>query len=336
VEKEKYMLMVDMHHIIADGISHDILAHDFIRLYTGEPLPPLRLQYKDYSEWQNLQKQSETTARQECFWLKEFEGDIPLLNLPLDYERPEVQSFEGNVANFRIGVEETGALKQIAREEEVTIYMICLSIFNVFLSKISNQEDIIVGTPAAGRGHPDLEHIIGMFVNTLALRNYPRGELNFTTFLGNLKKRTLEAFENQDYQFEDLVERVLKNRDTSRNPLFDVVLDLQTPTGTLGVSKEDKEDLSGRTYNYDYEYHSAKFDMLLVIVENEEDLFCTINYCKDLFKEETIERFVIYFKDIVSSIAADKDVKLKDIEISHDLVDIEVNSFEEDQNDFEF
>jgi len=168
--------MVDMHHIISDGVSHDILVRDFMKLYAGREVALLRIQYKDFSKWQNGENEKENLKHQEAHWLKEFAGEIPVLDLPTDYVRPTIQSFEGSVLVFEVPVEEIEAIQALALGHGSTLFMALLSVFYIFLSRLSGQEDIIVGSPIAGRRHADLEKIIGMFVNTLALRNYPGGE----------------------------------------------------------------------------------------------------------------------------------------------------------------
>ncbi|MCP5108355.1 MAG: hypothetical protein GY950_33520, partial [bacterium] len=218
-----HILVVDMHHIVSDGISHALLLQDFMTLYKGETLEQPALQYKDFSDWQNSVKGKEMVKQQKEYWLNAYGGDIPLLNLPVDFPRPRVQSFEGRDIPFEIGVEETGGLKELAGKQGTTLYTILLAVFNILLAKISGQEDIVVGTPVAGRRHVEMEPVIGMFVNTLALRNFPDGETSFTGFLQTVKENALNAFENQDYPFEELVEEIAVNRDVSRNPLFDVM-----------------------------------------------------------------------------------------------------------------
>ncbi|MCP4150805.1 MAG: hypothetical protein GY757_23870, partial [bacterium] len=198
----------------------------------GESLPPLNLQYKDYTEWQNNNIQKKIRKQQEKFWENQFNGELPILNLPTDYPRPENQTFEGDKLSFGLNKNETHSLKKVAKENDITLYMTILSIFTILLSKLSGQEDIIVGTPTAGRRHADLESIIGMFVNTLAIRNYPEGTKTITEYLGEVKENTLQAFENQEYQFEELVDKLSLKRDTGRNPLFDVMFNLlNTTTG---------------------------------------------------------------------------------------------------------
>ncbi|HLP46163.1 MAG TPA: amino acid adenylation domain-containing protein, partial [Candidatus Kapabacteria bacterium] len=309
LEEEKHLLMIDMHHIISDGTSMNILVKDLMILYQEEDLPKLHIQYKDFSEWQKSEKQKEAIKQQEHFWLKEFAGEIPVLELPTDYLRPAVQNFEGSNIRFELDKNTTGVLKKLVVETGVTLYMLLLSIYTVFLSKLTNQEDIVIGSPTAGRRHADLENIIGMFVNTLALRIYPSGKNIFTGFLLEVKERTLSALENQDYPYEELVESVMISRDVSRNPLFDTMLVLQNTE-----SQEIK--IPGlKLVPYEFENKKSKFDLSLTSVEVEEKLLFIFQYSTKLFKEETINRFILYFKNIVNCVILDKDRRISDFEI---------------------
>ena len=179
----KYFLLVDMHHIISDAVSQEIMVKDFMTLHEEKNLPELRIQYKDFSHWQNSEKEKEKIKGQEKYWLNEFEEEIPVLMLPTDYPRPTLQSFAGSSINFSLGTPKSDAIKQFSLKQGTTLYMVLLAICNVLLSKLSTKEDIVIGTPIAGRRHADIEAIIGMFVNTLALRNYPIGEKTFQQFL---------------------------------------------------------------------------------------------------------------------------------------------------------
>ncbi|MCP5102042.1 MAG: non-ribosomal peptide synthetase, partial [bacterium] len=227
LDEEKYIFMMDIHHIITDGISQGIFEREFMELSANGTLAPLRFQYKDYSCWQNSEARLQVLKQQELYWRERFSGELPVPALPIDYARPAVQSFEGSRKVYAIGNDETAALKALAVDEGVTVYMVLSAVINLLLARLSGGEDIIIGTPTAGRSHADLQGIIGMFVNTLAMRNHPAGEKTVRAFLGEVKQHTLEAFENQDYPFEDLVEKVTVARDISRNPLFDVMFALQ-------------------------------------------------------------------------------------------------------------
>jgi hypothetical protein len=324
------LLVTDMHHILCDGASLKRLQQDFQALFLGEPLPPLRLQYNDYVLWQYRHREKDLLARQETYWLNRLAGEIPLLELPYDYPRPSLQQFAGNTLEFEIGPEETAALKKIALEENATLFMVTLTVTVVLFYSGSGQEDILLGTPTAGRRHADLEHIIGMFVNTLVIRNYPTASKTFRQLLAEVRQTTLEAFENQDYQFEDLVERVVKTRDKSRNPLFDVMFSLlaadppKAPAiagSTARTGNTSADTAKGQQGGYGYESRVSAFDMFWNGALTEDRLIFVLEYCTALFKEETIRRFIRYFHEILAAVITDRDLPLEELRISHDLFD---------------
>ncbi len=319
VENEEHILMMDIHHIISDGASTGIIINEFVLLYTGQELGALRLRYKDYSEWKLSEEQIEAVKKQEEYWLREFAGEIPKLDLPIDYNRPEVQSFSGKLLRFEIGPEYALAVKELARDEEATPFMVLLAVTNILFAKITGQEDILVGTPIEGRRHQDLKQIIGMFVNTLVLRNFPSKGKTFVQFLREVKRRSLEIFENQDYQFEDLVDKVAHNRDPAKNPLFDVVFVLHD------LNTEFLEIPGLRIKPYETDTGTAKFDLSCNFTFSGRNLVFGIEYCTKLFKEETIVRYVRYFMEILSLVVDDKNIKLKDVSITHDLISLKSN-----------
>ena len=318
-EKEnQYLLIADMHHITSDGVSHEILTRDFTALAAGEELPALRLQYKDYSLWQQSPWVKKEQKQQEEYWIQQFKGEIPVLNIPTDFPRPTLQSFVGSAAGFEVREKETVLLNKLAQREEATLFMVLLALYNIFLWKLIGQDDIVVGSPFAGRKHADLEKIIGMFVNTIALRNFPNGEQSFTSFLRQVKKRTLNAIENQDYPFETLIEKVAVERDMSHNPLFDVSFSVQDIFERKGgKSEEDRKEDRGRDRKEEYvnEHQTSKFDLTLIVNNAKDRLYFVFEYCTELFTQETILRFIAFFKRIVSAVAADPGQKIAAIEI---------------------
>jgi amino acid adenylation domain-containing protein len=312
VDDSNPVLLVDMHHIITDGRSQKILKSEFSSLYNDEELSPLRLQYKDYSEWQQHQVETKAFKQQEEYWSGMFQGDIPVLNMPTDYPRPLTQSFEGSGVGFELSAEETNALREMASKEESTLFMVLLAIYFVFLSKICSQEDIVVGTPVAGRRHADLENIIGMFVNTLALRNFPHKDKKFTDFFHEVKKNTLKAFENQDYPFDDLVDKVAANREPGRSPLFDVLFTLETSDSqTTTISPERSQP----GVSYQFEGTTTIFDLVLYAFDRGEKLVFFVQYSSKLFEEETIDKLVEYFKGTTSAIIKSPGQKIAEINI---------------------
>jgi hypothetical protein len=335
IEKEKHILMVDMHHIITDGFSNQVLAEEFDIFYNGHHLPPLEIQYKDFSQWRDQHLTVEELERQAKFWQEEFAhaGEIPILNLPTDFPRPALRDSRGNYVFFEIPGNDLEKLKKLAAVETVTMFTLLFTLYNVFLSRLTGQEDVVVGTVAAGRRHADLEPIIGMFVNTLALRNYPKETMTFKEFLREVKQRTLKAIDNQDYQFENLVERVLPHRDISRNPLFDTMFTYaagtagkEQPASRLKIAPYEREDQGTQT----------KFDLVLAVREIGEQLAFTFYYRTGLFKKDTIQRFVNYFQEVIAVAAANVEVKLGAIALSHDLSMTTAHQYKSATGDFQF
>jgi amino acid adenylation domain-containing protein len=309
-QEGRHVLMVDMHHIITDGTSMGIFLREFMDMYADRGLPPLRLQYKDYAGWHDRLKEGDDIRQQKEYWLKEFEWEVPVLNLPTDHPRPEIQSFEGDHVGFSIEGRAAQGLKEVGRQESATLFMVFLAVLNVFLSRLGGQEEIVIGTPTAGRRHADLQAIIGMFVNTLVLRNYPGKDLTFPEFLRDVKEKTLLAFDNQDYQFEDLVERVSLNRDASRNPLFDVMAVEQN----MDIPEIKMPGL--RLAPYGSKIKTAKFDLFFFMVDGGDKLYFTVEYCSRLFRERTIARFIRYIKTIVKAVIENPDQKISEIKIT--------------------
>ena len=320
-DENQTLLITDMHHIITDGTSQIILRDEFRKIYSRNELElsPLRLQYKDYAMWLNSPIQQESIKEQEDYWLQMFSGEVPVLSLPTDYPRPDMKSFEGSMTTFSLNSEETRFLKELAKQCDATLFMSLLSVFIILLSKLTRQDDIVVGTPVAARRHADLEKIIGMFVNTLPLRNFPSEEKSIIEFLGEIKTSTLEAFENQEYSFEELVDKLSLRRDTGRNPIFDVMFtfqnfDFPTPGELPGDSSEPRQSIDSAN-NSGRIIQSVKFDITLFATEVGDNLACSFQYCSVLFKKETISRYITYLKNIIARLTKESRILIGDIEI---------------------
>lgn len=309
LEDQKHILMADIHHIAADGVSMAILRRELILLYCENKLPNLKIQYKDFSQWKNLEKDTPILKKMESYWLEQFAGEIPVLNLPADYNRPDTRSFEGNSLDFRVDYRETKALEEMALKEGVTLYIVLLAICYVFLSRVSGDEDIVIGASPEGRTHMDLEHIIGMFANTVALRCYPSGNKTFKGFLKEVKKLTLEGFENQAYQFDELIEALEIERDMSRTPLFDVMFMFNN------IEDSDIEIPGLKVLPLGYKNKMAKFDLNFNSMKIGGAIFLNLEYSTKLFKESTIKVFIDYFCHILASILDNPDIKLDEIEM---------------------
>jgi tyrocidine synthetase-3 len=335
----RYILIVDMHHIITDGISERILTGEFMELYAGNELSPLRLQYKDFSQWQTSEKQRAKIGKQGEFWIKQFQDGIPFLKLLTDFPRPAARSFEGSTVDFEISAEQTRALKDLALQEEASLYMVLLSIYYILLSKLSGKKDIIVGTGVVGRSHADLMNIIGLMFNTIPLRNQPLEEKSFIEFLKDLKLKTVEAFENQEYPFDELVEDLLKRqlltRDASRNPLFDTMFAMQN-------FRENAESVPHREISglelepYEFSNKTSRFDLFFIGTEINYTIRMTVEYSTALFRQSTVEKIAQSYMEILSQILENKEIKLKNIIVSSSRQLVNVNLAVDDSENMEF
>lgn len=303
--ENEMLLLLDIHHMIYDDASFAVLMGDFSRLYKGESLPALRVQYKDYSVWQNLKDMS----KQEKYWLEEFSGELPLLDLQTDFTRPQRQSHNGSSVTAVLSEKQKQAVKAFSRETGATEYMILLSVFMLLLSRYSRQDSIVVGSPISGRTHPDTQQMLGMFVNTLAIKGELQPEQSFHSFIMQMAEKCLNAYEHQEYPFEELVEKVGKDRDLSRNPLFDVMFVFQNnEVAELKLGNSTMMPMG-------FELNAAKFDLSVSIGETSGGYELNWEYCTDLFKRETIERMAGHFKALLMNALEYPQQALSDIEL---------------------
>jgi natural product biosynthesis luciferase-like monooxygenase protein/amino acid adenylation domain-containing protein len=306
---EHAILMIDMHHIITDGVSENVLIADFMAFYNSEELPALHLQYTDYAEWEQSETQQKLLLQQKAFWIKQFSQKTTPLNLPTDFVRPAVQRYEGDFLSFELNIAETTGLKLLASKTGTTIFMVLLGIYHTLLSKLSGQTDFVIGTPIAGRKHPDLERIIGVFINMLPLRIRVEEEMIFSSFLSEIKKQLLTSFDNQDYAYETLIDELKLTRDTSHNPLFDVMFAFQN-------FEETKFALNGLIITpYEREHTVSKLDLSLEAVEAGDKILFNVEYATALFKKETINGFITFFKQIVATVSQQPHTRISEIEL---------------------
>ncbi|MEM9719534.1 MAG: amino acid adenylation domain-containing protein, partial [Bacteroidota bacterium] len=304
------ILLVDIHHLVADGLSVNLLFKDVLKIYSGEELPHTKIRYRDFVEWQEDLLKSYNTLKQRKFWLDQFAEEVSPLNLPTDHPRPLVKQYEGNVISFYIDSVKTQALKEIAEREGATMFIVLLSMVNVLLSKLSGKEDIVVGTPTGGRFHEDTMDLVGMFANTVVLRNFPKAEQSYLGFLSEVKANVLACFDNQNYPYEELVSELEIPRDTSRNPLFDVMFSY--------LEKSDLIDDIGLGANLDLSsmgYTGSQFDLTFKTMVLEDEIKIQIEYASSLFEPSTIERFITYYQNIVSSLNANPNQTIGEVEI---------------------
>ncbi|MCU0288310.1 MAG: condensation domain-containing protein, partial [Acidobacteria bacterium] len=317
ISEMEHVLMVDMHHIAADGVSHKIMTNEFFALYRGEDLMPLKLRCRDFSEWQNLFIKTAIFKKQEEYWLQRYKNDIPVLNLPTDYPRGSgLIPGDGNTIEFPIGEAITKKLYTLVKNTGVTVYMFLLAVYTILLSKFSGQTDIIVVSPVTGRSHSDLENIIGMFVNMLAMRNRPTGEKTFSQFLEEVKTDTLRAYENQDYPINELVSKLGLQGSADRNPLLNTVFTMQN----LGQHVDAEKVIPGLKISpFEYNRKTSIFDLHLIVSEHNEKIGMAFEYAAWLFKDTTIRHIADHFLEIITKVLENPDIKLNDIALTDNV-----------------
>ena len=307
IDNNHHVLMTDMHHIIADGLSRDLLLEDFVRLYNGQVIPPQSVQFKDYVVWLESEPMQAKREQQKAFWLEQFAEPVQPLQLPTNFKRPSIQSFEGSSVFFDLTPPETNQLRALAQQEDATLYMVLLSAYYILLAGLSGQEDIVIGTPTMGRRYPGTEKMFGMLVNTITLRNHPHGDKPYRQFLQEVKANALAVFENQDYPFDELVGELNLERDVSRNPLFDVVFTYQN------MAPVEATIPGVQLIPYQHENQAALFDLMLVGEEIAGGIHFELEYAAKLFRKERVQQFVTYFKQILQTIRQHPDLRLSEI-----------------------
>jgi amino acid adenylation domain-containing protein len=311
--EEDHVLLLSMHHIVSDGWSMGVLFRELSALYQayregGEsPLPELAVQYADYAVWQREQLAGDVLDRQLTHWKERLAGAPELLDLPTDHPRPAVQTFRGAHERVQLPAEVLERLRALGRHEGATLYMVVLSMFQVLLSKYSGSDDIVVGTPIAGRGRGEVEGLIGFFINTLVLRTDLSGDPSFRELLGRVREVTLGAYEHQELPFERLVAELSPERSLSHSPLFQVAFSLDNAQDTAGA-------LAGLSVEgVGTQLQGAKFDLSLGLAVGAEGARGGLTYSTDLWEAATIQRLVGHFTRLVEQAAADPDARISQV-----------------------
>ncbi len=321
LSREEYVIVIDCHHIISDEVTITILLKDLLSIYKGEDLPELRLQYKDYVLWQQLEKQQNEVKEQKAYWLNKFSEKVPTLELPYDYPRSKKDNDNGGHLVVNLEESKITQLKRIAKSEGLTMYTLFLAMYKVLLYKLSGQQDIIVGTPVAARAHKDLESITGVFINALPVRNKVQEEMTFKEFVKQVQEGSIIDLDHQLCPIEDLIDELKIERDVSRNPLFDVSFNYMKQDIKVPNIPDAEIDL------YPLKHIASKFDLSMIIMEKGNEIDIHIEYAKLLFSEKTIKKFIKYFDKILNAICESEIVKIIDIEILEENESQLLNSF---------
>ncbi|HST60364.1 MAG TPA: amino acid adenylation domain-containing protein, partial [Longimicrobium sp.] len=307
---EEHVLLLGMHHVVSDGWSIGVFLRELSSLYEayrqgGEsPLPELAVQYADYAVWQREQLEGETLDRQLAYWRDRLSGAPELLELPTDRPRPAVQTFRGATVPLELPLELLEQVQALGRSEGATLYMTLLSAFQVLLSKYGGGDDVVVGSPIAGRGRAEVEGLIGFFVNTLVLRTDLSGDPSFRETLRRVRDVTLGAYEHQEVPFEKLVAELQPERSMSHSPLFQVSFTVQNAGSGGGALPSLKVGGVGAAMEI------AKFDLSLTLGATPQGLLGGLNYNTDLFERGTAERMLGHLARVLEQVAADADVRL--------------------------
>lgn len=303
----KCAILVDMHHIIADGTSLSIIINELSKLYNQETLEEISITYKDFTLFEQKRLDSGELYESEKYWLSQFEDEIPVLNMPTNYSRPAVQTYKGKKINTSIDKNLTNKIKHICQELEVTPYMLLLSCYYILLSKYTSQDDIVIGSPIVGRDISEVYNIIGMFVNTLALRTRIDTNLSFKDFVYTIKNNVLESYKHQSYPFDELINKLNIKRDSSRNPLFDTMFSYQNNLF---------ENLTFN--NLDFEYYVpdtniSKFDLTLEAIPNNNRINLSFEYSTSLFDDLFIKELSEHYLNILNTVINNVSIKICDI-----------------------
>ncbi|WP_122857080.1 non-ribosomal peptide synthetase, partial [Pseudomonas viridiflava] len=310
VADERHVLLLTVHHIVADGWSMGVLTKELLALYPAfcqeqpDPLPLLAIQYADYAVWQRRWLTGERLQHQAAYWRQVLEGAPTLLTLPTDRPRPAQQDFAGASLALQLDTRLAADLRKLAQHQGVTLYMALMAAWATTLTRLSGQAEVVIGSPVAGRGRTELEDLVGLFVNTLAVRidtsNSPSGE----ALLAQVKARVLEAQDHQDLPFEQVVEVVRPTRSLAHAPLFQTTLNwmpgkhVAVPLGGLVVAPV--EQIS----------QVSKFDLSLNLSEQGETLVGSLDYATALFDEATAQRYLNYFVQILETLATHEHTRL--------------------------
>ncbi len=313
--EDDHVLVLNTHHIISDGWSLGVLLKEMASLYGAfsanapSPLPELAVQYADFAVWQRNFLAGEILDRQLDYWKDHLAGAPASLDLPTDRPRPAIETFRGAQQTLLLPRKLLDSLRKFSRTESSTLFMTLLAAFDVLLSRYSGQEDVVVGTPIAGRNRAEVEKLIGFFANTLVMRTSLSGDPTFIELLARVRETAMGAYAHQDVPFEKLVEELKPERDLSRNPLVQVMFALQNlPTESMKIAEVTTSPFSGGT-------QSAKLDFTLVATEVSEGLRTVVIYNTDLFDCATINRMLGHFVGLLEAILADPQAPISQLQL---------------------
>lgn len=303
--EDTFLLLIDKHHIVSDGISNSIYIDQLIDIYNGKAIIRPKLQYKDYCEWMGTKDISE----QKKYWSDMFSDGVTNLDLPMDFARPSIRSSKGAVVEGEVSELLQQKLKKLSYKFGVSLHMIFLSVLMILLGKYSKQSDIVIGIPVNGRKNSELENMMGMFANTLPILSQPKSDKVFSDYLGEIKEILLKSYENQDCSFEEIVDCLEIKREMNRNPLFDVMLSVEESTNGQKTF-EGTTIKNGGTVTL-----TSKFDLMVTVLNEDDKIKLGMEYSTDLWKEESVKRMLVHFISILEEVTSYPNKKISDVEM---------------------
>jgi acyl transferase domain-containing protein/acyl carrier protein len=311
LEAEKNILMIDTHHIAIDGTSFGIFQKEFMDLYGDRELPPLTVNHKDYCQWQQDRFRGSEWETMETYWLEQFKDPVSPLGLPTDFPGPEVPDYDGYSLWYNIDITKTRRLRELAQKTGTTTFMIFMAAYGILLHKYTGREDIVVGFRIACRPHNDLQKIIGRFSNELGFRSRPRPGLTFKEFLQQVKETALGLFKYQEYPFHRLQDQLKYHWNTHRGSLFDTMVVYNNITTETSDAPIENLKLSG----YGFRRVKVLYDIFFQATEMGDIINLLIQYSTSLFKQETVERMIGDFFNILEDIIENPEIPLSQIEL---------------------
>lgn len=311
----EYILELEIHHIICDGWSMSLLAKECLEYYSDlakglQPnIEPLPIQYKDYAGWQNNLLRSENNSKNLDYWRQKLDnGQLTRVHLPTDFKRPQIKTFKGSHLSWTFDRETISKLRKICQENEITLFMALVAAVKILLYRYSGQHDITIGTEIATRNHPQLQSLIGLFLNTLVIRDQIEPEKGYKNLLAKVRQTVTEALEHSDYPFDILVEKLAVSREINRTPLFDILVLLQNFDQPVGLENIQIKSLDSLT-------PTSKFDLSFVFSEAQEKLRLELIYNTDLFQEERMKKCLIHFDKLLNEMLSNPAQPVKDISL---------------------
>lgn len=313
IADDHYVFYLNMHHIISDGWSMGVLVNDVLAYYehykNGQALqlPELKIQYKDYTAWQREMLEGGALQAAKDYWLDQLKGTLAPIDLPGQRKRPKIKTYNGKTLETFINKSLTAQLKAFSQREGGSLFMTLLALWNVLFHRYTHQEEIIVGSPVAGRNHPDLEHQIGFYVNMLAYRNQVDSNERFIDFYERIKDGSFNAYKHQAYPFDRLIDDLQLRRDTSRTAIFDIMVILQNAGGLIQHFDLDEKEVDQIK---DLRIDGSRFDLEISFEERGAYLSFQVNYNTDLYESATVHRMIKHFKILVEQLLLDPKQKI--------------------------